>query len=238
MEVGSICAFPSSSVPSGFLICDGSLVSRSTYFDLFNVIGTTYGAGDGSTTFALPNLSGRIPMGSASGYALGSFGGEYSHELTLTELAEHDHEVPQHGHSNTIAAQVPELTHSITQPVATYTKLNSNGSRYGSQYPRSVYKNTTSAAMTRSIDVSIANHTSLNCRMGGGITDCGAMTTSAFGSATVNAHNNVMPYLTIIYVIRYEPELPPVLEPNMVMYGNSVMVMTAGGSYLKSRHSL
>ena len=238
MEVGSICAFPSSSVPSGFLICDGSLVSRSTYSDLFNVIGTTYGAGDGSTTFALPNLSGRVPMGPDSGYALGSSGGEYSHELTLTELAEHDHEVPSHGHANTIAAQVPELTHSITQPVATYTKLNSTGSRYGSQYSRAVYMNTTSAAMTRSTNVSIANHTSLNCRMGGGITDCSEMTTSAFGSATVNAHNNVMPYLTIIYVIRYEPELPPVLEPNMVMYGNSVMVMTAGGSYLKSRHSL
>ena len=238
MEVGSICAFPSSSVPSGFLICDGSLVSRSTYSDLFNVIGTTYGAGDGSTTFALPNLSGRVPMGPASGYALGSSGGEYSHELTLTELAEHDHEVPSHGHANTIAAQVPELTHTVTQPVVDYTILNTKGSRYGSQYPRSVYSNTRNATMTRSTDVAIGNHTAANCTMSGSITDCGAMTTSAFGAATVNEHNNVMPYLTIMYVIRYEPELPPVLEPNMVMYGNSVMVMTAGGSYLKSRHSL
>lgn len=54
--VGEIKWFAFNNAPEGFLVCDGAVVSRATYADLFAVIGTTYGAGDGSTTFALPNL--------------------------------------------------------------------------------------------------------------------------------------------------------------------------------------
>lgn len=56
--VGSVIEFAGSTVPSGYLECDGSAVSRSEYSSLFAVIGTTWGAGDGSTTFNLPDLSG------------------------------------------------------------------------------------------------------------------------------------------------------------------------------------
>ena len=52
--------------PSGWLICDGAAVSRTTYADLFAVIGTTYGAGDSSTTFNLPDFQGRAPVGKSS----------------------------------------------------------------------------------------------------------------------------------------------------------------------------
>ena len=62
---GMIFAFAGNSIPSGFLLCDGSKVSRTTYKKLFNVIGTTYGAGDGSTTFILPNLIDRFLEGSS-----------------------------------------------------------------------------------------------------------------------------------------------------------------------------
>ncbi len=51
------------SAPSGYLLCDGSAVSRTTYNTLYSTIGTTYGAGDGSTTFNVPSLGGRIPIG-------------------------------------------------------------------------------------------------------------------------------------------------------------------------------
>ena len=61
--VGSIQMFGGTTAPSGWLICDGSEVSRTTYADLFNVIGTTYGTGDGSNTFNLPNFKGRVPVG-------------------------------------------------------------------------------------------------------------------------------------------------------------------------------
>ena len=57
--IGTVEAYSGSTAPNGYLLCDGSTVSRTTYSDLFSVIGTTYGSGDGSTTFNLPNLKGR-----------------------------------------------------------------------------------------------------------------------------------------------------------------------------------
>uniref|UniRef100_UPI003AAE95F3 phage tail protein n=1 Tax=Phascolarctobacterium succinatutens TaxID=626940 RepID=UPI003AAE95F3 len=63
---GMIFAFAGSTIPSGFLLCDGSKVSRTTYKKLFAAIGTTYGEGDGSTTFTLPNLIDRFLEGSSA----------------------------------------------------------------------------------------------------------------------------------------------------------------------------
>lgn len=60
---GSIEMFGGANAPSGWLICDGSAVSRTTYASLFSIIGTTYGTGDGSTTFNLPNFKGKVPVG-------------------------------------------------------------------------------------------------------------------------------------------------------------------------------
>jgi microcystin-dependent protein len=61
--------------PSGFLECDGTAVSRSTYAALFAVVGTTYGIGDGSTTFNVPNLSDNVAVGKSNNKALGTTGG-------------------------------------------------------------------------------------------------------------------------------------------------------------------
>lgn len=75
VPVGSVFWYASQTAPLGFLICDGSQVSRTDYSGLFNVIGTTFGSGDGSSTFALPNLQASFIRGSGSqdGYS-GVFG--------------------------------------------------------------------------------------------------------------------------------------------------------------------
>ena len=65
---GAVSAFAGTTAPTGWLKCDGSAISRTTYASLFVAIGTTYGAGDGSTTFNLPNLTGRVPLGMDSSY--------------------------------------------------------------------------------------------------------------------------------------------------------------------------
>lgn len=64
---GTICAYAASTAPIGWRFCDGSLISRTTYADLFSIIGTLYGAGDGSTTFALPDLRGEFIRGNDNG---------------------------------------------------------------------------------------------------------------------------------------------------------------------------
>lgn len=91
----------------GWLVCDGSAVSRATYDRLFAVIGTTFGAGDGSTTFNLPDLRGRVPVGSGQGAGLtnrilAQTLGEETHMLTITEMPSHNHTISDPGHSHTI----------------------------------------------------------------------------------------------------------------------------------------
>lgn len=102
---GMISLFAGSSAPTGWLICDGTAVSRTTYADLFTAIGTTYGTGDGSTTFNLPNLKGKVPVGldgtDTSFDALGETGGEKTHTLLETEMPSHSHRLPISGGTGT-----------------------------------------------------------------------------------------------------------------------------------------
>ena len=98
LPIGSMIPYGSqNNVPSNWKICDGSEVSRTTYADLFNVIGTSYGAGDGSTTFNLPNKRGRVSVGLDSSQTefntIGKKGGEKTHQLKVEELPSHAHTV-------------------------------------------------------------------------------------------------------------------------------------------------
>ena len=86
------------SAPTGWLLCNGAAISRTTYAALFTAIGTTYGSGDGSTTFNLPDMRGKVPAGYKSGDAnfgtLGGAVGEAAHALTTGEMPAHTHTVP------------------------------------------------------------------------------------------------------------------------------------------------
>lgn len=93
---GAILAFGGVAAPSGYLLCDGAVVSRTTYAALFSVVGTNFGAGDGSTTFGLPDLRGRAPIGTGqgSGLTLRSIGqtvGGEQHTLSIGEMPTHQH---------------------------------------------------------------------------------------------------------------------------------------------------
>ena len=106
VNTGIIVPWSDSSIPSGFLECDGSNVSRTTYADLFAVVGTTYGSGDGSTTFTLPDLQGACCQNSSPTKTHGSSGGAATvassgnvsaslapHTLSTPEIAAHTHTV-------------------------------------------------------------------------------------------------------------------------------------------------
>jgi microcystin-dependent protein len=97
VPTGAISLWATSTAPTGYRICNGDEISRSTFADLFAVIGTTYGAGNGSTTFNLPNLKGRVPVGFDSAQtefdALGETGGAKTHTLTEAQMPAHSHGV-------------------------------------------------------------------------------------------------------------------------------------------------
>lgn len=90
VPIGVVNPFAGSTAPNSWLICDGSAVSRSTYAGLFAVIGTSYGSGDGSSTFNLPNLTNRFPLGSGS-RGRGATGGAESVQLTTSQMPSHSH---------------------------------------------------------------------------------------------------------------------------------------------------
>ena len=100
VRTGAIMPHGDSSAPVGFLNCDGTAVSRTTYASLFGVIGTTYGSGDGASTFNLPDLRDNVAVGKSSSKSIGSTGGSATqtttgsvdnHTLTTSQIPAHTH---------------------------------------------------------------------------------------------------------------------------------------------------
>ena len=145
VPTAAVMAFSRSTAPTGWLVCDGSAVSRATYLQLFSVIGTTYGAGDGSTTFNLPDARHKVirgwpnqTTGPDANRVLGSTqtpsNNAHTHTITLAAVADHVHSFSTqtaggHTHTGTVAASGAHdhaitvvangaHTHTITVPAA------------------------------------------------------------------------------------------------------------------------
>ncbi len=84
IPTATIVPWSSASVPTGFLECDGAAVSRSTYSALFAIVGTTYGSGDGSSTFNVPNLADNVAVGKSNNKSLASTGGANTVNIGFT----------------------------------------------------------------------------------------------------------------------------------------------------------
>lgn len=154
---GSILIWPGAAIPEGYLLCDGRAVSRAQYTALFEAIGTTYGSGDGTSTFTLPNLSGRVVVGKSGETefnALGKAGGEKAHTLTVEEMPAHRHDLTQSSKPTVLGK-----AGSYTDTAVNFLGLSSGIESYSDIYQTYV---------------------------GGSI-----------------AHNNLPPYLTLQYIIKY-----------------------------------
>jgi microcystin-dependent protein len=125
---GTVVQSAATTIPTGWLLCNGAAVSRGTYQGLFDAIGTAYGAGNGITgptgTFNLPNTSGRVPIGSGGtpvvegghgssiNLTRGAIGGSFGH---FHDLPPHSHNVPSHTHSIDHGHTIPESTQAVSE---------------------------------------------------------------------------------------------------------------------------
>lgn len=120
IPTGTISAYSAATAPTGYLICDGSAKSRDTYPTLFAIIGTSYGIGDGSTTFNLPNLSGKVIIGvsTSPSHSLGTSAGEESHTLTAAEAGSYAHTHALAAVDSADFVNTPELQPGYTMAVS------------------------------------------------------------------------------------------------------------------------
>jgi microcystin-dependent protein len=128
---GALLMWPTVSAPSGYLLCDGSAVSRTTYAALFAVIGTTFGAGDTTTTFNLPNYVNRMPIGVGSTAALAATGGSAD---AIVVSHTHTASVSDPGHSHTVSGVMAAADRNYTTfggEAGTYTSRGTSGATTG-----------------------------------------------------------------------------------------------------------
>jgi microcystin-dependent protein len=124
IPVGGLMPYAGSTSPEGWLLCDGTAINRTTYANLFALIGTTYGSGNGTTTFNVPDMRSRMPIGAGAGTgltsrALAATGGAESVVIASGNLPTHVHSIA-HDHANvTSTGQSVGHTHSVDPPNTT-----------------------------------------------------------------------------------------------------------------------
>ena len=140
---GEIKMWPTASAPTGYLLCDGSSVSTTTYAALFAVIGYTFG-GSGAS-FTLPDYRGRMPIGVSGSYALASTGGSATTTLSTPNLPSHTHSITDPGHTHNAITQV--------------SGGSSAGNQYANSFSGSVDTTSTLMIQTASTGITATNAT-------------------------------------------------------------------------------
>jgi microcystin-dependent protein len=179
---GVIVPYAGTTAPTDWLLCDGSAVSRTTFATLFTAIGTTFGVGNGTTTFNVPDLRGRAVFGkddmggsaagritsagsSINGILLGASGGTQNITLTIAQMPSHSHSVSDPGHSHTVSYFTDFIANGDGATVVPVFSVGSGGANIGN----------TSGVLT-----------------GIGINSAGSG----------NSHNNMTPAMILNYIIK------------------------------------
>jgi microcystin-dependent protein len=205
-EVGAIKPWTKTAAPDGYLLCNGAAVSRSTYADLFAVISTTYGSGDGSTTFNVPQLQGKMPQGyDGNTYNLAGTGGANTITVAVTNNQAATNATNQAvtvtgsiSNTSLTTAQLASHNHTITG-----TKLGNFGFVPSGKY---IHDLSNDSNQTQVQDASAANSGSGTAHnhshtLSGTLT--GNITTSLTGSVTAAGTNSFSPFVVVNYIIKH-----------------------------------
>ena len=208
-EVGAIKPWTKTTAPAGYLLCNGAAVSRSTYADLFAVVSTTYGAGDGSTTFNIPQLQGKVPQGyDGNTYNLAGTGGANTVTVALTNNQA----------ASSTSTQAVTVTGSISNTSITTAQMPSHqhqgkfqGNVHDGFAPSSTYQPSGAVGMSSRTqryantgwmqnEGSGTGHNHSHTLSG---TLTGNVTTNLTGSVTAAGTNAFQPFVVVNYIIKH-----------------------------------
>lgn len=207
---GEIKIWSTGTAPSSWLLCRGQAISRTTYADLFAVIGTDWGVGDGSTTFNVPETQGKMIAGASAtdgDFDLADTGGAKTHTLTTAELASHTHTQNAHKHTQNAHGHTQNAhghgassnstgahTHSYSRPDGGASCTWLSGSDNGALTGR-----TTGSSGNHSHSITVNNATATNQN-----TTATNQNTTATNNNTGSgsAHSIMNPFVTFNYIIK------------------------------------
>ncbi len=203
-EVGVIRPWSKATAPDGYLLCNGAAVSRTTYADLFGVLSTTYGAGDGSSTFNVPNLQGKLPQGyDGNTYNLAATGGANTVTVALTNN--------QALSSNVTNNQSVSITGAISNTSLTEAQLASHthtvdgmrvmGGRLEGSPTAPIGRPGNNTPTTNAAGSGTGHNHSHT--LSGTLTGTVAVSSSLTGTVTASGTNSFSPFVVVNYIIKY-----------------------------------
>jgi len=231
IPAGIIMPYAGASAPTDWVLCDGSAISRSTYATLFAIVGTTYGTGDGSTTFNVPDFRGRVAIGSGAGTKVATFVSQAGNTITATGLSNisinefqtgtpvtyHTSGTVITGLTNDTVYYVIKVTNSTFKLASSLSNANAGTaialSSNGSGTQTFTYSITTTSLgdtggeQNHLLSVAeLAAHTHTYGNGGAfGYTGGGQSGSSATNTSSAGGdsqHNNMQPFLAINYIIK------------------------------------
>jgi len=199
-EVGAIKPWAKATAPVGYVLCDGTAISRTTYADLFAIISTTYGTGNGSTTFNVPDLQGKTPQGyDGNTYNLAGTGGANTVTVAVTNNQAATNSITNN--------QSVTVTGSISNTSLTTAQLASHTHTYRRKGTASTLRDSTGPenafgdAATGGAG-SGTGHTHAHT-LSGTMAGTVAVTTALTGAVTAAGNNAFSPYVVVNYIIKH-----------------------------------